>query len=611
VNLQPYNDISWTFYLSRVLAVPNACAIMKKNKANKPAKIVPAGQQTNMNNKINKNRVPVARLKTLTGKNFASTMSNSVMSHAKRISDNMHSLQDVTIDGQGFVQHIMNPCGEHTIPNSRCTDGTLSQSAVQTLRGEEFIVPPFTSSSTIPDTTKNWTLIEISPPTYTGVSLFIASADASQPTIIQWRQILTQINSTGVADYPLWTTIGTTATPNFYASYWRYDSANLLYDAATNQSTTVESFRYVGDGVVVQHNCPTLWDQGGFVTGQFQCDTEYVADDGEVGGILIQTTATSLAGSQLVLTNFNISEVLGESNFAQAASVIVNSATPSVTVAAIPFPVAYSISKPDGNFLVNVAAGAAFNWTIAFNSLSDPGVFFLSSPTTVGGPMSIPVVNGAVLSNTEAYSVTPVLGAIESTASIIIDLPSLDWARIVQADPKRASERMKGHGGFYAVRRYFQPKLLMSRSNRSGNIKFSVQGMNRLSVLKAKGGILADLVDENASIRISVIRGISYAAVPQIKCDRFIELMPAPGSILASVTEVTPARDEDAEEIFRALQSRGAHAYTPDANLLGQMALFLTGLLSKIPVYARTVRSVTSAVEAAAEWVESKTKFLE
>jgi len=573
--------------------VPNACTMADKVK-----KQIKAGKKPEL----------PAKMKKQAGKNFQSTMQNAVAASAKRLNGMMRASKELSVDGQGFVQHIMNPCGEHTIPNARCTDGTLSQSAVQTLRAEDFIVPPFTNTATVGDTTKNWTLIEISPPTYTGVSLFIASANAAQPSIEEWRVIFSQINSTGVANYPSWTTIGDPASANYYASYWRYESANLMYDPQTNQSTSVESFRFVGDGLVLHHNSPTLWDQGGFVTGQFQCDTEYFSEPGEIATLTIQSSATAVATNQITLTNFNIGMT---SDIAQFLSVnnlpIANGATSSQ--ATIVYGQPYNIRKPDGNFLVNVGASANFNWAIKYQYGANPTIS-ISTPTTQGGPLVLPVDN-VPLVNTSTYSTTELLGATLANASVIIDLPSLDWSRIVQADPKRASDLMKGHLGFYSVRRYFQPKLLMARSNTSGNIKFSVQGMDRLAIVRAKGGILNDLIDVNGAIRISVIRGISYGAQPQAKADRFIELMPAPGSILASVTEVTPARDEDAEEVFRSLQSRGAHAYVPDANLLGEMAAFLNAVISRIPVVARTVRSISAAVESAAEWVEAKTKFLE
>jgi len=576
-----------------VAHVPNTCTMADKVKKQ---------------NKMGKKPDISSKMKKQTGKNFQSTMQNSVAASAKRLNGMMQAAKELSVDGQGFIQHIMNPCGEHTIPNARCTDGTLSQSAVQTLRAEDFVVPPFATVSSVADTTKNWTLIEISPPTYTGVSLLVVSANAAQPSLTEWRVIFSQINSTGVADYPAWTTIGAPSTANYYVSYWRYESANLMYDPATNQSTSVESFRIVGDGVVVHHNCPTLWDQGGFVTGQFQCDTEYFSEPGEVAGLTIQSSATSVTTTQITLTNFNIGMTSDIAQFLTVNNLpIANGATSNQATVVYMQP--YNIRKPDGNFLVNAPASAVFNWSITFNYGTNPTIS-ISTPTTQGGPLVLPVSNLALI-DTSTYSTTELLGATLANASVIIDLPSLDWSRIVQADPKRASDLMKGHGGFYSVRRYFQPKLLMARSNTSGNIKFSVQGMDRLAIVRAKGGILNDLIDMNGAIRISVIRSISYAAQPQIKCDRFIELMPAPGSILASVTEVTPARDEDAEEVFRSLQSRGAHAYVPDANLLGEMAAFLSAVISKIPVVARTVRSISAAVESAAEWVESKTKFLE
>lgn len=539
--------------------------------------------------------------------NLPTTVQSAASRAAKDISTYVNSTPPLTNEGIGFVQHVLNPCGEHTHPNARCTDGTLSQSAVQTLRTEDFVVPPFASLASIGDTTKNWTLIDIGLPSYTGISLLIASANASDPTQQQWIQILTQINTTGVADYPGWTTIGDVATANFYATYWRYEAANLKYDKSTRQSTTVESFRYVGDGIVLRHNSPNFWNQGGFVTGQFQCDMEYINSDGVPAGVTLQTSATAISTTQITMANLNIGTTESNDNFLTLVSVIITNGTTN-TYPTIPWGTAYNIRKPDGNFLVNVGASAAFLWSIKYDFPTK--TISVSTPTTVGGPLVISVDNVPTI-YTDMYTTTPILGAEDSTASVIIDLPSLSWPNIAQADPKRASDLLKGHNGFYSVRRFFQPKLLMQKSNRSGNVKFSVAGMERLAIVNAPGGILDELIDNNASIRISVIRGISYAALPQIKGDRFIELMPAPGSILASVTEITPLRDEDAEEVFRALQARGEHAYVPDANLLGTLANFITTAVGAIEIFLRGARSVSQAIDKAANWTQKQLGFVE
>jgi len=92
--------------LSRVEFVPNTCTMTDKvKKQNKQ------GVKPNISNKMKKQA----------SKNFQSTMQNSVAASAKRLNGMMQSARELSVDGQGFIQHIMNPCGEHTIPNARCT----------------------------------------------------------------------------------------------------------------------------------------------------------------------------------------------------------------------------------------------------------------------------------------------------------------------------------------------------------------------------------------------------------------------------------------------------------------------------------------------------------
>lgn len=551
-------------------------------------------------------------------------------SHARMVMEKMMGPSVLSPEGRSSVMTILNPCGElGAEENAKFPDGTLSQSGIQRFRQFETIVTPWQSVSNTTNVTNNWSLYIISPACFRTIAVLIAVKDGRALSDSDFITLFTTINAASpVAQYPAWDFLGGSLEANIYYSQYSFKSANLNLDPSTGESTTIESLRIVGDGFVVMHNTPDLWNQGSFAVGQFK--TDFVNATTDTTNIPIMAEFINLgvgdtAGTANIQIRFyyvngdgNENELGIYADSSYANSTLVNFQIPETNPTPPGPTFDIKLQSPDNRIFVNfdgtttVTCSATISWSGTFSNNT------VATATISGGPdlefddQVVIVANGVgTFSQTlegEGELFSRFLNFVPANPTqLILSLPSLNQDSIAQADPKFSAELMKAHCGFYAVRRYFEPKLNMTNSNSSGPIKFEVAGMLRQDVINAPGGLKGDLLDRNAAIVIATLRGISYACSPTIKSDRFVEFMPAKDSPLAPFVGPTPPKDEDAEEIFRQLQLEGPHSYVPDANLLGFLASFIMGVVEKVPVFLRTARSISTAVVNALDWVESKT----
>lgn len=529
-----------------------------------------------------------------------------VQAHANEMKAKMQSTSPISNEGKSSIMTILNPCGElGSDENAKFPDGTLSQSGVQRFRQFETIVAPWQSVSSSANVTNNWSLYIISPASFRTVAILIAVRDGKALTDTEFGLVFNAMNvDVPMVEYPAWNSIGLEndavvppVVPNIYYTVYSFRSAQLDLDPSTGESKSIESFRVVGDGMVVMHNTPDLWNQGSFAVGQFKTDFALVETDETSTPVVIEIQ-TSAVGATLEGT-VNIYTSVNGANYNLLNGVLTGVGPWTYDI--INSALTLTMPAPDGETFASGGTTLTFTYfpgpsphLTVVNSSAFPTVY-ISLLAPVGTFTSLLQGNGPTF-----------VSSAFNPSQIILSLPSLNQDSIAQADPKFSAELMKAHCGFYAVRRYFEPKLNMTNSNSSGNIKLEINGLAKDSVINAPGGIVGDILDRNGSTIVAAIRGISYACSPTIKSVRFIEFMPSPNSPLAPFVGPTPEKDEDAEEIFRQMQLSGPHSFIPDANFLGGLATFIMSVVDSVPVFLRTARGISGAVVKALDWVESK-----
>jgi hypothetical protein len=537
---------------------------------------------------------------------------SEMKAHALSFTNSMQAASPISDTGKSSIMTILNPCGElGSDENAKFPDGTLSQSGVQRFRQFETIVAPWQTASSSSNVTNNWSLYLISPAAFRTIAVMIAVRDGSALSDEDFVQVFEVMNTdTNMINYPDWGHLGASLvdpapTPNIYYSTYSFRSANLNIDPSTGESTTIESFRVVGDGMVVMHNTPDLWNQGSFAVGQFKTDFNLAETDTTGAPVVVRLevgvrTPTTLEG------NINIYGLRNPVDGTESFFAIPLSGAGPWSGTMVSGGEAFSISEgPPGDqpfgtngsaVTVTYQVGGTPNRVII---AGDGGYQIVFDLEPIGVP---PTTYTSMMQGTGAHFVFEGY----NPSQLVWSLPALNQDAIAQADPKFSAELMKSHCGFYAVRRYFEPVLNMNNSNVSGNIKMEVSGMDKMDVIQSPGGIQNDILDRNGATIVAAIRGISYACSPTIKSVRFIEFMPSANSSLAPFVGPTPPKDADAVEVFRQFQESGPHSFIPDANFLGGLATFIMGVVEAVPVFLRTARGISGAVVKALDWVESK-----
>jgi hypothetical protein len=510
---------------------------------------------------------------------------------AQLISREMNQGSVLTENGKASINTILNPCGEHGA-GSRFVDGTLSQSGILAFRSFETFNVPGGNTSTTPNSTNNWSLTIISPAAFKTIAILIASTINAQPTTVELNNVFSEINSSVPTQWPTWDPVGASTTL-FYCIY-SFPSAELAIDPNTGISGNIESMRLVGDGIEVMHNTPTLWDQGSFAVGQFKQDQTIIDN------VPTQSVATlTLTVSASAVATITYGGTVGAGILAPSAPLSGSGSPPMVGFGISPL---FTLRTSTGAIWADYIGTALPIVTTTTGTF--PNLRYNLSVGT--GPSILIQSNGfGAYTYDFALSGPIVITTGNNQPSVVMTMPSLTQTSIAQADPKFSAEIMKKHQGFYSVRRYFEPVLLMKNSAEGGNIRIENTGMDRAVVSAETGGIRGDLLDINGAVIVAVIRGISWAAAPTIKAVRYVEFMPGPNSAYAPFVDDTPAKDEDAVEIFRQVQLAGPHSYVPDANALGFLAGYLMTIVEALPLIMRGARSVSKAVIAAVDWADS------
>lgn len=532
------------------------------------------------------------------------------------VNSSMHEQQPLSQAGIDALFQVLNPCGElGSHAESRYPDGALPQSAVWEFRQVDTITPPFQTISNITLGTNNWSLVMISPPCIKTQSILIACRNAVTPDDSVIRNIYTAINDNIENPiYPAWGEAGPSdaSGPLYYYSLYQYKAADLKINAATGESDIVESFRIVGDGFVLMHNTPTLLDQGTLAVGQFQSNTEVSGTENDTptastGFYLINRPTSDSAtyeyrieiktstGDVRLFTSPQFTLATGDSDLSWAID------------RGEFAPYALNSLPPEEKLFLDLLTSNTANVSAKYNASTGViGVVQAGGPDTIQLNYTVRQVAFLEVSNVTVIVSGPIAEQIGSgNSQVIWTTPNIDQSAVAQADPLFSAELMKQHCGFYAVRRIFQPVLGMAKANEGGNIKMLYPGMNIREVSFAPGGIEGDLVDKNFGVVIAVIKGISWAAQPQIICNRYVEFVPAPGdNPTAPFVKPCPPLDEDSIAIIRAMQESGPHSYIPDANMVGTLGALIATIVSNLPAFLKGTKAAASAVATVATWAE-------
>nr|UBJ25994.1 hypothetical protein 4 [Sichuan mosquito tombus-like virus] len=571
----------------------------KKSKANAPSKPLPAATElsTTSSNKGTMSNNQINRLLRATapkqgGKSGISSVTGR--SIAGKIRNMMLSEEEIAPDAKAFLYTSMNPCGERTgMTDGRPVDGALPNSASWQLRSAEIVIPPWASESILADTTRNWGLFIISPPAIKTACICIASKTNQQPPPSKMALIWNFYNTKVPATYPDWDDID----GEYYLTTFTYSGIDLDFDSNSGSSRTFQAGRMYGDGIVLFHNCPTLWDQGMLVGAQFPTNAHQVSTTSQALSTAIIAVAEASVGSPPSIAEpTKITILLPDENGNQYEAVSVTVTSPSSVNTPGFTPKVTGSLRYQGTVIATLTAGVTAQVTFIVENNGNVRLVSGVGPVfQVGGKGIETIIPTVFVATSLDISKTRLMDVWEA--------PDFSPKNLAQVDPRFDFETMKGHAGIYMVRHWGQPLMNVLDFNKIGNVKALSLGMDRDLAIAQTGGV-EDILDLNANTYVICVRGLSYAAQPALKLVRFVEASVVPGSGYAVMMRPAPESCETSMEMWHQFNVMMPHSYPPDMNFLGGLFAVITSALQAIPVVMRTTRSIGRAVVEAVDWAE-------
>jgi hypothetical protein len=192
----------------------------------------------------------------------------------------------LTDAGEGWVQAYIDPCGVHrtSLDLKRPGDGAFPISAIAEFRFIDTVSMPFNTIESVDMTGKNFSLLILQSPLMRGMAILVChihSREFDDVVMSSFSRAFAQIQSRNDAYYPNWVPcdlveiVGPVATPVLFFTVLTPSALKAIQEPdSLGISTFLNQFRFTTYGVEVDHNTPTLFDQGTFVTGCFNCSVE-------------------------------------------------------------------------------------------------------------------------------------------------------------------------------------------------------------------------------------------------------------------------------------------------------------------------------------------------
>jgi len=188
--------------------------------------------------------------------------------------------------GQGWVHAYIDPCGVHGsgLDIKRVGDGAMPISAMAEFRFLDTITLPFNEAASVDVSGRNFSLLILQLPIMRALSVIVChirSREFDTEVMTSFSRAFANIPSRESAYYPKWVPCDLSDTepgvvgPVLFFTVIAPSALKAIQEPnEAGISTLLNQFRYTSYGVELDHNTPTLYDQGTFVTACFNCSVE-------------------------------------------------------------------------------------------------------------------------------------------------------------------------------------------------------------------------------------------------------------------------------------------------------------------------------------------------
>lgn len=401
-----------------------------------------------------------------------------------------------------------------------------------------------------------------------------------------------------VIDAKAWVPFAPSAGDGWFYQIFPLPPTYDLPDPINGGERTVSSYRLAYKSLTIEHNAPTLIDQGFWAGGQYAIDSS---------SLPMPTMNTSEVPSWMMVRTIGSGAVLTIRNLPPDP---------------VPSPGAsteyYQLQMlTGGSYAMNLNPGytmyssfgtvwAEFGDVITFTLT--PTTFTANSTHVGASPLSLPVPAIGAEDSIRIYLDLPDGDTQGSYSSL--ELPALTLDQIAANNPKMEQFLMKESGGAYVVHKKLRnPVFRLTPASSYGPLQFTtpgyVSGRNHLD-----GSGILDSVDANMSTISVCVRGISHANVLVVKLYQGWEGLTNVNTPFGQFGHSGLPRNDEVLALVDNLNVRTTGIYPANDNFLGAIAKFAAGALKNLLASEATVPMLGNiakrSVETGVGWLQRR-----
>jgi hypothetical protein len=511
-------------------------------------------------------------------------------SHVEKMLFEKFRLDD---NSESWLHHYIDPCGVGglKVDSRRINDGALPFSAEAEFLFLETITMPMNSLQITDTSGKNFSLLCMMQPLMRAGAILlchIQSKEFDDTVMSSFARAFASIDNREAAYYPNWVpcdlfdVIDSVVTPVLFFTVLTPTALRAIGEPNDSGiSTFLSQFRFTSYGMDTNHNTPTLFDQGTFVSGCFNASVApYIYNENHVRGFdpffmhVINVASNTIAVTTTV--NGNSVAPMNELNYTGTMP------SPNIVLS-------FDLRNASGDTVL--PEGTTVSYRLVGTQINLVDVAGVINPLFLG----VHIVNQtfdkrlyARVSNVEATTEPIEEGSLTFN---LLTLPPVTQADIQQMNVSSVHGLLKGNrdlagsntrSGCYLPNRIWQPVFNVQNSSNFRKCLI-VNETTDLQDLTNNATGWADSFDLNFGWGILNLQSVPWAAAPFIHLVRSDEQVPGHNSILGAYARRAGIKQPLASEIALSASSQLPHGFTVSHEGVRRMFNALSNVLAETP----------------------------
>jgi hypothetical protein len=513
-----------------------------------------------------------------------------------------------TLDDEaaGWVQAYIDPCGTHLtrLDYKRIGDGAMPISAVAEYRFIDTITLPFNNISDVNVTGRNFSLLVLQTPLMRASAILIChikSREFDSEVMNSFARAWASVPSREFAYYPQWVPcdlfeiVEMAVTPVLFFTVLTPSALKAIQEPDSNGvSTFLNQFRFTSYGLEIDHNTPTLFDQGTYTTGCFNCSVEpFTFTENHVRSFdpfyLIASLGTQNLFAVSAEVNGNLVPQLAVLNY------VGNLPSPS-------FQLDFTLRNASGSLVFSPSTTLRYETVgslVTIRNVNVPTEYIAIMPLLANSFKNLRLYSRVDLADAAEEPITSTDGQVNKITfcpTTQADIQAMNVSA-VHGLMKGSSDAAGGRsgGGCYLPNRIWEPVFSPQDANNFRKCIFVGQGTDLTDYVDPTTG-WQDSFDRNFGWGVMNLQSIPWAAAPMIRVIRSDEQVPGQNSVIGAYATRAGYKEPLALDVALMASTRLQHGFPASSAMLGGFCGKIQNMLSRLPKVLATSGNVAMQI---------------